>query len=136
MHNIYAQNGIYQSHKYEFISENEPSRNRVEYTTNRLVFQINHIGGEFIGGRVLWEMQSNGQSEWWEMELISIKNSFFDDNNSAFIKVYRANIKSLDQIISQEDIYIWRFVNDNTYRLDMRNPRRKTVVIFDDIKKL
>ena len=87
---LIAQNGIYQSTKFEFISKNEPSRNRVEYKNNTLTFQINEFNGEFIGGKILWEMKNQGQSEFLEMSLVSLKNSFYDENNNAFVKVYKS----------------------------------------------
>jgi uncharacterized protein YqfB (UPF0267 family) len=133
---IHAQNGVYQSTKFEFISQNEPSRNRIDYTKNTLTFQINEIQGEFIGGKILWEMKSEGQSEFLEMSLKSIKNSHFDDANNAFIKVYNADLKILGQVISQAEIFVWRFVNDNTYRVDMYDPIKKTINRFDKIIKL
>jgi len=133
---ISAQNGIYQSTKFEFISKNEPSRNRVEYKNNTLTFQINEFNGEFIGGKILWEMKNQGQSEFLEMSLISIKNSFFDEKNNAFVKVYNANIMILGQVVGKEDIYITKFIDSNLYRLEMFNTVQQTINRFDNIKKL
>jgi len=133
---IQAQNGVYQSTKFEFISQNEPSRNRVDYTKNTLTFQINEFHGEFLGGKILWEMKSDGQSEFLEMSLKSIKNSYFDESDNAFIKVYHADLKILGQKIDQVEIYIWKFINDNTYRVDMYDPIKKTINRFDKIIKL
>ena len=70
------------------------------------------------------------------MSLKSIKNSHFDDANNAFIKVYNADLKILGQVISQAEIFVWRFVNDNTYRVDMYDPIKKTINRFDKIIKL
>lgn len=75
---LVAQNGVYQSIKFEFISKNEPARNRVEYKTNKLIFQINEFNGEFTGGKILWEMKNEGQSEFLEISLLRMKNTYFD----------------------------------------------------------
>lgn len=133
---LIAQNGIYKSTKFEFISKNEPNRNRVEYKNNTLTFQINEFNGEFTGGKILWEMKNQGQSEFLEMSLISIKNSFFDEKSNAFVKVYNANIMMLGKVVGKEDIYITKFIDTNLYRLEMYNTVRQTINRFDNIKKL
>lgn len=133
---IQAQNGVYQSTKFEFISQHNPSKNRIDYSKNNLTFQINEIQGEFIGGVILWEMKSEGGSQILEMSLKSIKNSHFDDSNNAFIIVYNADLKLIGQVLMQAEIYVWRFVKDNTYRVDMYDPIKQTINRFDKIIKL
>ncbi|MGB5926774.1 MAG: hypothetical protein WBH03_01300 [Cyclobacteriaceae bacterium] len=133
---LFAQNGVYQSSKFEFINKNEPSRNRVEYKTNTLTFQINESSGEFTGGKILWEMKNDEQSEFLEMSLVRMKNSFFDEKSNAFVKVYDANIMMLGQVVGKEDIYITKFIKTNLYRLEMYNTVRQTINRFDNIKKL
>jgi hypothetical protein len=133
----YSQSGVYQSKKFEFISENTPSRNRVETKNNTLTFQINESNGEFISGKILWEMKSNsGNAEILEMSLKRIKNSYFEETVNAFIKIYAADIIINSQIVDQIDVYIWKFVANNTFRVDMVDSKQKTINRFDNIVKL
>ena len=133
----YAQNGTYKSTRFEFISQSVPSRNRVELKYNTLTIQINEIQGEFIDGKILWEMKSDdNQSEFLEMCLKSLKNSHYDEANKAFVKVYYADIKMLGQTVGQSEIFIWKFVNENNYRIDMFDSVKKTINRFDNVTKL
>lgn len=133
---LIAQNGVYLSTKFEFISINEPSTNKVEYQNNTLIFQINEIDGEFTGGKILWEIDDEVQSEFYEMSLLRIKNSFFDEKSNAFVKVYDANIVLLGIVLGKEDIYITKFIDTNLYRLEMVDTDNQTINRFDNIKKL
>ena len=136
---INAQNGVYRSTKFQFISKNESFRNRIEYKNNTLTIQINEFQGDFLNGKILWELRSepdDGQSQILEMSLKSIKNSNYDESNKAFIKIYYAEIKLLGQVVDQIEVFIWKFVDTNTYRVDMYDPVKKTINRFDNMVKL
>lgn len=135
--NAKAQNGVYRSTKFQFISENEPFRNRISNENNTLTIQINEIQGEFLGGKILWEMKGDrDQTAIMEMSLKSIKNSYFDEEVNAFIKVYYAELKLLDSPFKQVEIFVSKFIKDNTYRIDMYDPVNKTINRFDRIIKI
>ena len=132
---IHAQNGIYQSSRFEYINEANPSKNRVEFSNKTLVIQINELQGEFRSGKILWEMNNNGQSEYIEWELTALKNSYFDEKTSAFIKCYKANMKVLNVVIRPVEIFISKFTKENTYRIDVYDPELKVINRFDNLNK-
>ncbi len=133
----FGQNGIYISKKFEFISENEPLRNREDFTSNTLIIKINEFHGEFLSGSILWELEGDdGESFYLEYELTSLKNSSFDQTKNLFIKCYKANIKALDQIIDRVEVFIIQDVGTNSYRIDVFDPRKLTINRFDKLTKL
>jgi len=67
----------------------------------------------------------NNEAAILEMNLKSVKNSHFDESNNAFIKIYDADIKLTGQIIAKADVYVWKFINKNSYRVDMYDPVKK-----------
>lgn len=78
----------------------------------------------------------DNQSDFLEINLKSLKNSHFDEKNKAFIKVYFADLKMLGQTVGKSEIFIWKFINDNSFRIDMYDPIKKTINRFDKIIKL
>jgi len=136
--NTYSQNGNYLSTKFEFISENNPSINRIEYKKNLLTIQINEYQGQFLGGRILWELRENNysDSEFLEISLNSLMNSYYDQNSMAHIKVFKANILLMGQSVDIAVIYIWKFTSNNSFRIDLYDPTKKTTNRFDNISKL
>ena len=132
---VHAQNGVYQSSIFEYINENNPSKNYREPADNTLIIQINELQGEFIDGKILWEMKKDGKSEYMEWELIRIKNSFFDEETNSFVKSYKANMKILGVVMRQADVYITKNIKDNTYRIDVYDPELKVINRFDNVTK-
>lgn len=132
-----GQNGIYISKRFEFISQNEPFRNREDFTSKTLIIKINELHGEFLNGSILWELDEiDGQSVYLEYELISLKNSSFDQAENSFIKCYKANIKALDQIIDKVEVFVVKNVGTNTYRIDVFDPKNLTINRFDKLNKI
>ena len=132
---VHSQNGVYQSSIFEYINENNPSKNHREPADNTLIIQINELQGEFIDGKILWEMKKDGKSEYMEWELIRIKNSFFDEETNSFVKSYKANMKILGVVMRQADVYITKNIKDNTYRIDVYDPELKVINRFDNVTK-
>jgi hypothetical protein len=133
----YGQNGIYISKRFEFVSQNEPSRNREDFTSKMLIIKINELHGEFLNGNILWEIDEvDGQSVYLEYELLSLKNSSFDDTKNLFTKCYKANIKALDQLIDRVEVFIIKDVENNTYRIDVFDPVNLTINRFDKMVKI
>ena len=132
---VHGQNGVYQSSIFEYINENDPSKNHRESTNNTLIIQINELQGEFIDGKILWELKKDGKSEYMEWELIRIKNSFFDEETNSFVKSYKANMKILGVVMRQADVYITKNIKDNTYRIDVYDPELKVINRFDNVTK-
>jgi hypothetical protein len=133
----FGQNGIYISQRFEFVSQNEPFRNREDFTAKTLIIKINEFHGEFLNGSILWELDEvDGQSVYLEYELLSLKNSSFDEDKNLFIKCYNANIKALDQIIDKVELFIIKDVGRNTYRIDVFDPINLTINRFDNLRKI
>ena len=132
-----GQNGIYVSNRFEFVSQNESFRNREDFTPKKLIIRINEFHGEFLNGSILWEMdEADGQSVYLEYELISLKNSSFDQSSNSFIKCYNANIKVLDQIIDHVEVFIIKDIETNTYTIDVFDPLNLTINRFDKLIKI
>ncbi len=136
--NAFSQNGNYLSTKFEFISENNPSINRVENKKNLLTIQINEYQDQFLGGRILWELRENNysDSEFLEISLNSLMNSYYEQNSKAHIKVFNGNILLMGRVVDKVVVYIWKFTGSNTYRVDLYDPSKKTTNRFDNISKL
>lgn len=133
---LLSQNGVFVSSRFEFINKMDQTKNRVDFTKNILTFFINETNGVFSGGKVLWEIQANHDSEIIEISLKKKKKIYYDKDNHATTRVYDADILMLDQIIGEEEIRITKFERTQTYRLEMYNVSRETINRFDNLKKL
>lgn len=116
---LLSQNGAYVTSCFEFINKKDQTKNRVDFASNILTFFINQTNGIFSGGKVLWEILANHNSEIIEMSLKKKKRMYYDKDNHATTKVYDADILMLNQIIGQEEIRITKFERTQTYRLEM-----------------
>ena len=133
----FGQNGIFSSNRFEFISQNEPSLNREDYTPKKLIININELHDEFINGRILWELfEENGQSVYLEYELLSLKNSSFDNTSNSFIKCHKTNVKVSNIIMDHVDLYIIKNVSTNALRIDVFDPIKLTIHRFERFAKL
>lgn len=137
MNLTFGQNGIFVSNRFEFISQNEPSRNRVDFIPKKLIIDINELRDEFINGSILWELaEENSESVYLKYELLGLKNSSFDSGANTFIKCYKANIKVSNVIVDHVDLYIIKNVSTNALRIDVFDPLKLTIHRFDKFVKL
>ena len=135
--NFYGQNGIYECYNYEYQNLNKPSTNRSEFSKKLLLLTINEYKGEFLNGFIFYETGTGDKIEFYEWELISIKNSKYDASNNSYSKIYKANLKLLGVVVAKNhEINIITNTKTNTISIAIYQPEYNARIWFKNLKKL